>query len=834
MSSLRSRFATLIQILVVLACHGLSGAADVLPPEDFPVPILWVPDSDIVNLEEATRWRSQGILGAVLGGSLRDVQASASIISTAGFSTNFVLVDSPGVETARAAASSARAMAMSGVAIDLAALRDAETGPFDSGQGSVSIDAGLRWGRSISEAITSEFAGAAVILRLPAPPHCTAAVASVASGISDGLADSSRLHLALPFSTDSGTYLSDVAQFRNVQRVAHTLMDPGSGGPDGTVNALLESASPSFDTMLGALFGSDRYVIVNPGLLTLDTEDETADSAGRLPALLAQLDGWYRAGHTDLAGAQAQVLRGPHGAALALLSGNSEALQLETGASEIHVTDLRTGVARSAPVQNGVATLAPSAGPTLVEGLAVRTWVVPAGLWLDADTSSPGPSFPVRFGWANRTGMSFLGTIETVGPDRTALLPRTQAVNVESGQDFVALGRLQGRTEPCTTLSVQLVLTSPGGSSVTREFPVRIPPTLLWHVAAGSSNAPALTWCDLHGDGAAELLGAAPGALSAWTGSGDVLWCRTAPETWRGAIAGGMDASNRRFLAVPSETGVDVVNAAGDALWQAPLPGGAIVTRTGNLHIAPGDEIVAGSEKGVLGAYLYDGQCMWTRLTDGPVTDIELEDLDDDGRDECLVFANGLVALDGDGNERWRLFGDMGSSSCPLLIADLNGDWQWNIVVGLANGNVAVVEAKSGSLQEMTSVASEPIIGLSCGELLETPGQEVLVATSNRLRCLSAGLTTLWEVPIPMTGPPVVAGSGADARVLAPTHQDGLVCLDGTGTELWRDERAAGPLAGSPLLSAIGEGGTVCVYGAEDGLIRAIQLPWQRHTPDAR
>ncbi|MCL4691430.1 MAG: PQQ-binding-like beta-propeller repeat protein, partial [Candidatus Hydrogenedentes bacterium] len=170
--------------------------------------------------------------------------------------------------------------------------------------------------------------------------------------------------------------------------------------------------------------------------------------------------------------------------------------------------------------------------------------------------------------------------------------------------------------------------------------------------------------------------------------------------------------------------------------------------------------------------------------------------------------------------------GGSGNSACPMLIADLNGDWQWNVVVGLANGTIAVVDAAAGSVLHEEAVASKPAIGIACGELLENAGQEILVATDERLYCLSAALETLWEIPMELSGTPAVSGAGTDARILAPTRHGALVCLDGSGDERWRDERAAAAIAGHPLIVAASNGDQeVCIFGSEDGLIRAIILP---------
>jgi hypothetical protein len=124
------------------------------------------------------------------------------------------------------------------------------------------------------------------------------------------------------------------------------------------------------------------------------------------------------------------------------------------------------------------------------------------------------------------------------------------------------------------------------------------------------------------------------------------------------------------------------------------------------------------------------------------------------------------------------------------------------------------------------TVPSGPIIGLACSELSDEPGQEILVATEERLYCLTSGLTIVWERPIDMSAAATVTGPGADAQVLAPTQSGDLVCLSAMGHERWRDQRAGGAIL-TPLLatSSTSDDEIHCIYGSDDGSIRAIRLP---------
>ncbi|GMV92138.1 MAG: hypothetical protein AMXMBFR82_19160 [Candidatus Hydrogenedentota bacterium] len=818
-------------ILVVQVCLGTAGQAEVLSPEVLPTPILRISGVELVTAGAAAEWHSQGIRGAVLHRPLAEVEAAASILHEAGITRNFLRVDALGIGVLQTASTAAQSMKLVGLVIDLSQIYDVAIGTPHSHESQNAVSDLRTRGRSIVEAVQSEHPAGTLVFQLPGRDRDDGRVAELLAGVCDGAAEPSLLHLALPCRNGSDDARSRAARIQRLVRQFRQAAGGDSRGFDSGVQIALPNSPVSSATLLSGILSADSYVFVGPQVLAQRGQEGAmgdAPAKAGLAAMLEHLDGLERAGGIQVAATHAQILRGADGAAIVFPSGIPKPIPLEVHTPEATVINLRTHQSTEVHAENGKVELATSSDPIMVKGLPVRAWAVPAGFSMDADTAavSPAGSIPVRFGWANRTGLSFTGTLETVCPDRFALLPRTQVVDVGPGETLAAVGRLQGRANPGETVPVKLVLTSPGGPPVERTFPVTIPPHLLWQVPVRISGDSGLTLADVNGNSTAALICASAGEVSAWGGSGEFLWRSTVTGSGSKRVAGGRLASGQPYIAFPAASGVVILDAMGSALWQASLPGGARTVRTGNLHIAPGEEVVAGSDKGVVSAFLSNGSPMWSKLTDAPVRDVEVEDLDNDGRDECLALADGLLALDGAGNELWHVLEGSGDSACPMLIADLNGDWQWNVVVGLVNGTVAVVDAAAGSVLHEKAVASEPAIGVACGELLENPGQEILIATDERLYCLSAALETLWEIPLELSGTPAVSGAGTGARILAPTRHGALVCLNGSGTERWRDERAAAAITGTPLVVAASTGDQeVCIFGSEDGFLRAIILP---------
>jgi hypothetical protein len=137
------------------------------------------------------------------------------------------------------------------------------------------------------------------------------------------------------------------------------------------------------------------------------------------PGYRTPLDGLEWIGPLPVDGAKNLcVLRGAETAAIASLSGIDQRIAFERQSSPVTVTNLATGQIHTVPPVDGRVTLDPVDYPVLIEGLPVRDWVTPAGLWMTlGDPSEPGyRSAPLRYGWTNRTGLTVTGTLESASP----------------------------------------------------------------------------------------------------------------------------------------------------------------------------------------------------------------------------------------------------------------------------------------------------------------------------------------------------------------------------------------------------------------------------------
>ena len=772
-----------------------------------------------------------------ISGTPDEIRATASVLLSQGVERNFACIESgvrePSSENARVVAETAHSMGMVGVAFDLTGFTGEVTTEFAGDATPFALESARTWGRLLAEAVLAGYPNGAILVAVPEPERASPHLINVLLGLCDGLdgGHSSQLHLVIPAGCTPEWVRVRMATYRRILD-SRLMQDSASARPfRGSTNLALGMEPRDADAhtataairsaqMTAACLYADAYVCATPDALPEASESNES--------CLGPLDGLIRVGATDAVGGRAEVLRGDRGTALAFLSGMPESLTMEKRTLPVRVTNLDTWETHTVPPRGGAIEIGPFESPVLIEHLPVSTWVVPSGLWLEAGEFPGGPvnSIPVRFGWVNRTELSFTGTLETVTPKRFSLLPRTQVVNLGPGEELIVSGTLQGRAKRGSMVDVRLVLTSPGGAPMTRTFAFAVPPELLWETPVGWPCRTPPILGDLDDDASMEVLAVASGALVSLDGSGRTLWQVPLSGLEGTAPASLQDWTGKPMVAVGAAESLHALRGDGSLFWETPLMGHARIVRAGNLHPFRGDEIVVASADGTVTAWLSNGQTLWTASVKGPIVDLELEDVDDDGRDECLIVGNGLAALDPDGVELWTALDEAASTRCPLLIADLHGDWEWMIVAGFDDGRVVAIDAATGESLAADNVRSGPVVGLACGELLENPGQEVLVATEERLYCLTSGLTVVWEADLDMSAAPAVVGEGKSARILAPTQLGDLVCLDASGRERWRDTRAGGVVF-SPLLagSSNAEKQPVCIYGSGDGFIRAIQLP---------
>ena len=810
-------------------------------------------------------WKSNGFSGLLLDApegaqdrparsvTLLETRAAVDQLKAQGLANNFFHVHCKGrafmpegefarltAEVRALAAFSARSGAR-GLALDFDGGPSVDSSPLAASLlRSASRDQGRTFGEAFAAAIAEPHPDAETLLLIGDPFDLTSDELGFIQGLFDGLSrfQDLTLHIVIhpnACSVDCTPLRERTRQYRDMLRVqlspqAFAWWRRNGGLGIGVANNDLTSARLVSDTYAVVLSqpNTEPALATDPPQATV-ISPPTGSDAKKL-AFSDRIDSYLRAGWLEAGGVEAAVLCGNHGAALLFLDGSKAPLPLEARALPVHVTDLQT-LERSTISLSKAVSLGPFDGPTLVEDLPVHEWAVPAGLWLEpeAPLTQGGQSIPVRYGWTNRTQWTFDGTLEAAVPKGFSLQPRNQAVHLAPGDALLVDGTLQGRADRLREVKVRLILATPGAPSTVCIFSIPVSPPLLWESDAGGpvSSAPvAARWEE---GATADLLVAAGDTVVCLDGSGRERWRTPMAQATHAEPAMLRDAEGRGHALLLDRAGtLSCADSAGRLKWTATLGAASAqhAPLAANLDTAPGEEAIAGAENGRVCAWDSRGKLLWETRVKGPVNTMDALDINEDGLDECIVLSQVLTALGPAGETLWITPDEVGTPACPVLVADLHGDWRWTLVAGTSDGGILCLDPATGAVRAQGRVPGGPAIGLACADLHNSPGQEILAATSKTLYCLTSGLSLLWEKALPMGAAPVVAETTHTPGILAPLRNGGLIYLTADGTPTWTDARPAGPLLATPLLIPHSDAGLlVALYGSRDHFVRAIQIP---------
>jgi len=602
---------------------------------------------------------------------------------------------------------------------------------------------------------------------------------------------------------------------------------------------------------------SDHYVWIDAGGPTwwrlTEQEAETyaglLQNGGRIPAqtgpvvedLLAYtvrtpFDSHRRVGPYAFGDLWCHVLHTRAGAGVVFWEGVPDDTVLADQAIPVSMTELRTGKRHGPASTEALLSALPSRAPVFVEPLPVRSWVLPASLWM-AIPEPPVPSsrsVDVAFGFSGRSGFRVAGTLEAVAPAGLAVSPRRHPFEIENGEEMQVRGKVRGRFRLGDVTELRLGLVVPGSLPVTRSFRMSVCPDLLWRRGLDGAAGHGLVAADLDAEPPAEILACTEaGEVVCLEAGGAPRWKRRFPAAFGAPPAVVRDASGGALVVTLDQRGrLRALFEDGRVAWEKELapPAHAQAPVPSALDEEPGDEILVATEDGGLIALTCAGDGFWShgagapgcwftamQAPGGPSAGVFVVAAADSGRT--------LDRVDGSGARVWRAGLD-GAPCCAPAFADLDADGVGEVLTLTASGVVQGWEAGSGRqvAHHLVPEATAPR-GLMVQELLPEEGPEILFIETAGLRCYSSAFERLWRTPVGLTAAPVVAHLADGPRILAPTQEEGLVCLDRNGQVLWRDSRAAVPLAGTPLVvDAAPNGGPTALYADRSRCVRAIVL----------
>ncbi|MFO7776145.1 MAG: hypothetical protein R6W89_10130, partial [Candidatus Hydrogenedentota bacterium] len=419
-------------------------------------------------------------------------------------------------------------------------------------------------------------------------------------------------------------------------RVACDPSDPAIGDEDRQTDLALFAARAA----------SDRYVIAHslpwewePASVPLEPGSIVLNgSAGavRLPrdvTFRTPLESHQRVGQGEYAGEPALVFWSAEGAAVLLWDESAEAMVFENRTRAIPVHHLTQGNTEFHypkqdgdpvfPPETGRVTVDAFEGPAIVDRLPPRDYAWPAALWMDFEgmTRRATWELDIRYGFANRTGLSFSGALQTLTPPRYAARPANMPLELAAGEDLAFRGSLRGSLRLNEPVKLELVLVQHGGGAISQSFEYTPGPFLAWqarHIAPFAGQ-PLIAFRTAE-EGHAIVTADAAGGVSARDVTGTLLWRREIGAAFTGAGAVGRDTRNNPLVAFLDQRGrLRAFSSEGEPRWTANTfaRGTNATANAQQIHGYPGTEFVITVPGAGLQAFHAGGEPLWSHREAG-------------------------------------------------------------------------------------------------------------------------------------------------------------------------------------------------------------------------
>ncbi|MEI6679624.1 MAG: ChbG/HpnK family deacetylase [Mariniphaga sp.] len=152
-----------------------------------------------------------------------------------------------------------------------------------------------------------------------------------------------------------------------------------------------------------------------------------------------------------------------------------------------------------------------------------------------------------------------------------------------------------------------------------------------------------------------------------------------------------------------------------------------------------------------------------------------------------------LSCIDGKGKIVWQADLDAGSEWSASVVADLEGDGNYELIQTDVKGTVWVFNALSGKIIKKTTIAGQPV-SPSVGDLNGDGKSEIAIATNDgSITVLGSDLAVIWRVKIGgfseswSTSAPVMFGaSDGKSYLIAASGTGEIFCFDAQGKAVWQ------------------------------------------------
>lgn len=554
-------------------------------------------------------------------------------------------------------------------------------------------------------------------------------------------------------------------------------------------------------------------------------------------AVKTPLDAMRRVGEQD----GHFVLRRDEAAAVVFWNGLPQPLTLEDRSTPVTMTLLRRAQSSELFPTEKRLTVDRQQEPVMLAPLPFHDWGLPAELWMSPKTEiTPKARRPLmRLGVANRSTLSLEGALEASPPHDYSLGAAVFPVRVPAGGQADFERTVQGIFVLGRALDFHMGLAIPGAGSVQRQFSFEVLPDLKWRAVLDGLPLGPPACADLDHNRMQELVCASAGGdITCYDALGTMRWERRFRTRLDVPPVVGRGRNGTFLVAAANQKGLLYLLDGQGNMISAPdlgAPCAPDALRFANLLDKDFDVLVAGLTGRRIAAFLPGVEApLWDLAVNAPVIALRAMEPSGDtwaGAVSGRVYAtigrpkNALLCIDVSGRQLWQQ--DLeGIPTCAPLLSRAPDEKGFRVLTGTKRGIIEVWDAQSGRpLRHMETEAKEAVTDLLREDVHPEEGMELIAVDPGGVYCFSQGGKRLWHTPLAGAHRLAVCTlEGAPCIVAA--CEDGVVeGLSGTGERRWRDTRAAGSIAGAPLLMDIDSDHKVeCLYVSEDRFLNVLGL----------
>ncbi len=498
--------------------------------------------------------------------------------------------------------------------------------------------------------------------------------------------------------------------------------------------------------------------------------------------------------------------------------GAASSYRLKSRALPCWITPLETGDRQPVKIKDDLEIPIPDT-PIFMEGLPLAEWGMSAALSITSETPlAPGSTAaPLELRYTHPLPLTLDATLECAVPNDPAADIRTFHVHIKQGETVRLPHTVRGSWRLGATQTFQLSLLMSGGGVVHREAAFPVWPALKSEYWCGVPLAGGPAVSDLDGDTREEIVWCdVDGGLAAMRPNGDAIWRQVSPVPFQvGPVA--LPKGGRGLVAVCDAAGqLQCLDGEGHTVFSVLLSGAQSPQVMLSAVLAKTSWVIAGMGEGRVVAVEPRAGRVWEHVFKGPLLAL--------GEEEDLVVAMVqedepvLFVLDAGGNLRWQTALPPVSVVRPFL-GVLPGATP-TMVVSTVSGEFQHYDADTGRLLDTFRLGGP--VAVQCASIC---GQDLLAGTDCGLYCIGTNGALRWDMGGWGISAVAWRRAGGSSMVFAASERGGWMGVNSDGILQWEENRALGPIVGTPYVGDVDADGRLeCVYASADRAVRVIAL----------